>query len=78
MNTIGVKRHRVGRSLGSKIVGGVLGLGNKLAIPALKSYVSGSPLPMIDGVVDSIKNKSNSVHSQNMPTGIGKLEKRRR
>ena len=78
MNTLGVKRQKVGRTLGSKFVGGPLGLGHKMAIPVVKSIISGSVVPMIQGVVDGISNSGNSVHSQNMPTGIGKLEKRRK
>jgi hypothetical protein len=77
MNTLGIKRHKISRTLGSKIVG-VLGLGNKMVVPAVKSVLSGSVAPMIEGVVDGITNTSNSVHSKHMPTGIGKLEKRRR
>ena len=78
MNTLGIKRQKIGRTLGSKIVGGALGLGNKMAVPVVKSVLSGSVVPMIEGVVDGITNTGNSVHSKNMPTGIGKLEKRRR
>ena len=78
MNTLGIKRQRVGRTLGSKIMGGALGLGNKMAVPVVKSVLSGSVVPMIEGVVDGITNTSNSVHSKHMPTGIGKLEKRRK
>ena len=78
MNTLGIKRHKISRSLGSKVVGGVLGLGNKMVVPAVKSVLSGSVVPMIEGVVDGITNTGNSVHSKHMPTGIGKLEKRRR
>ena len=89
MNTLGIKKQKLGRTLGSKVVGGVLGLGNKMAVPVLglgnkmavpvvKGVLSGSVVPMIEGVVDGITNTSNSVHSKHMPTGIGKLEKRRR
>jgi len=78
MNTLGIKRQKISRTLGSKVVGGVLGLGNKMVVPAVKSVLSGSVAPMIEGVVDGITNTGNSIHSQHMPTGVGKLEKRRK